>query len=596
MQRRQPPPSRAASWPSSEQNASATASATSSATRLEERKKRRRKPRTAAGTSSGATNPLVGFFVILIALTVLALVLGLGMTFGVLGTNYYNDRRKATALRRFAEDNAVITPTHNVFPPPFPVVSTHQSTAAAAAELSRDVLDMCANALWHTLKSTTIVLPHDETFIHTGDIDDLWIRDSAAQVHPLLLPWFPGGGALVAQDARLDRVVSGLIRRTAFYIRHDPYANAFRIDTSYVFNDEQKRLGRHDYISTWNYELDSGCYFVRMLYFYWKAVPDAEVLRERSVFEAVSILVDLWIAEQDHEGDVYPQGELFDCLNCQKGPYRYPGLQRGGKGRPTAHTGMTWTGFRPSDDECRFHYLVPANMFAVVALGYAAELAQALWSEYGGNALAAKAAKLSGDIDQGIQTHGIVEHETYGRIYAYEVDGLGNSLLMDDANIPSLLSAPYLGYNLDEEVYENTKRFIYSKDNPTYQSGTNPLTGDIDGYGSPHMKTAIWNNIWPMSMAMRGLVSNDAEEKVRIINQLHKASAGTGWMHESFDVSNPKKFTRPWFCWSDALFAELVMSVTDQCPGEAQYKIRWWRDPQLPEGGKFAGRQTISEA
>ena len=577
MQRRQPP-SRTVSQ-SSEQT---------STSRREQRKKRR-KARNGARSGSGADNPLVCFFVGLIVITIIVLVLGVGVAVGVVGSNYYSDRQTARALRTFEADNAVITQTDNVFPPPFPVVSTQSTTTS----LSKYVLDMCANTLWHTLKTTTIVLPNDESFIHTGDIDDLWLRDSAGQVHPLLLPWFPGG-ALVAQDTRLARVVSGLIRRSAFYIRHDPYANAFRIDTSYIFNEEQKRMGRHDYISTWNYELDSGCYYIRMLYFYWKALPDAPILREKSVFEAVSIMVDLWIAEQDHENDVYPQGELFDCQNC-KGPFRYPGLQRGGKGRPTKRTGMTWAGFRPSDDECQFNYLVPANMFAVVALGYATELAQSLWAEYGGNALAAKAAKLASEIDQGIKEYGIVEHEMHGRIYAYEVDGLGNSLLMDDANIPSLLSAPYIGYKYDEEVYGNTKRFIYSTNNPTYQSGTNALTGEIDGYGSPHMKTAIWKNIWPMSMAMRGLVSNDIDEKVKIINQLHKASAGTGWMHESFDVNNPKKFTRPWFCWSDALFAELVMSVSDQCPGDAQYKIRWWRDPQLPDGGKYAGRQQISK-
>jgi len=580
MQRRQPP-SRTVSQ----------ASETSSS-RREERKKRRTTRAGAHGRSqgAGAINPLVGFFIGLIVITSVVLVLGLGVAVGVVGSNYYSDRRKASALRRFAAENAVTTPTDNVFPPSFPVVSAHSTTTS----LSKEVLDMCANTLWHTLKTTTIVLPNDESFIHTGDIDDLWLRDSAGQVHPLLLPGFPGG-ALVAQDARLARVVSGLIRRSAFYIRHDPYANAFRIDTSYIFNEEQKRMGRHDFISTWNYELDSGCYFIRMLYFYWKAIPDAPILREQTVFEAVLIMVDLWIAEQDHENDVYPQGELFDCQNC-KGPYRYPGLQRNGKGRYTERTGMTWTGFRPSDDECQFNYLVPANMFAAVALNYVAEIAQTLWSEYGGNALAAKASKLANEIDQGIKEFGIVEHETYGRIYAYEVDGSGNSLLMDDANIPSLLSAPYLGYKgLDEEVYANTKRFIYSKDNPTYQSGTNALTGKLDGYGSPHMRTAIWTNIWPMSMAMRGLVSDDVEEKVAIINQLQKASAGTGWMHESFDVNNPKKFTRPWFCWSDALFAELVMSVSDQCPGNEHYTIRWWRDPELPDGGKHAGRQTISQ-
>ena len=203
MQRRQPP------------SRTESQSSEKTSTNRREQRKKRRKARTGARSGSGATNPLVCFFAGLIIITIIVLVLGVGVAVGVVGSNYYSDRRKARSLRKFEADNAVITPTDNVFPPPFPVVSAQSTTTS----LSKDVLDMCANTLWHTLKTTTIVLPNDESFIHTGDIDDLWLRDSAGQVHPLLLPWF-SGGALVAQDTRLARVVSGLIRRSAFYIRH----------------------------------------------------------------------------------------------------------------------------------------------------------------------------------------------------------------------------------------------------------------------------------------------------------------------------------------------------------------------------------------
>ena len=173
------------------------------------------------------------------------------------------------------------------------------------------------------------------------------------------------------------RVVSGLIQRTAMYIPHDPCANAFRIDDTYKFSPEQIRLGRHDLIATWNYELDSACYYMRMLYYFYKALPEHPVLRLPRVHEAIQIMIDVWISEQKHEGDAYPDGPLFDCQNCRK-PYRYAELPRNGKGTPVAVTGMTWTGFRPSDDACKYGYLVPANMFAVVALGYVAELAPIL--------------------------------------------------------------------------------------------------------------------------------------------------------------------------------------------------------------------------
>jgi meiotically up-regulated gene 157 (Mug157) protein len=160
---------------------------------------------------------------------------------------------------------------------------------------------------------------------------------------------------------------------------------------------------------------------------------------------------------------------------------------------------------------------------------------------------------------------------------------------MDDANVPSLMSIPYLGYNYDPDIYANTRRFILSHDNPTYQSGTNAATtGILEGYGSPHMSKAIRNNIWPMSLAVQGLSSSNVAEKKHLVNQLVQSTGGTGWMHESIDVSNPKKFTRRWFCWADSLFAELVMTLSaTECP-TTKYKVMSWRDPVQVTGGKFA--------
>jgi len=190
-------------------------------------------------------------------------------------------------------------------------------------------------------------------------------------------------------------------------------------------------------------------------------------------------------------------------------------------------------------------------MFAHTVLGYIAEMADQLWRNH---VLVTKAQRLAADIQQGLQDHAIVQHPEFGEIYAYEVDGLGNTLLMDDANVPSLLSIPYLGYDYDPLVYANTRRFIFSPSNPTYHKGTNTMTGTIEGYGSPHMNAAIRNNIWPMALAVQGLTSDSVEEKVHLVETLVKASAGTLWMHESIDVNNPSKFTRSWFCWSDSLF------------------------------------------
>ena len=415
----------------------------------------------------------------------------------------------------------------------------------------RNAVSTCKRCLWRTLTSATTLLGDGGTFVITGDIDDLWLRDSAAQINPYI--------SLAAENPTVARVVRGLIQRHAFYIRFDPWANAFRIDTSYKFNAEQKSLGRHGYISTRNYELDSGCYFVRMIYRFWKTSPNESILRSPEVVNAAKILVQLWRAEQRHESDSTPRGELFDCKNCGR-PYRHKTLQRGGKGTKTGFTGMTWSGFRPSDDIALYGYNVPGNMFAVVSLRSIEEMARNLWHE---ETLATDAAALASEIDEGIRKHGIVAHRTRGRIYAYEVDGLGHFNMMDDANVPSLLSIPYIGYDYDPEIYAATRAFVLSRDNPTFRSSRD---GSIEGVGSPHLGVgAIKNNIWPMGIITRGLTSNDLEEKLRVVDMLLRTTGGTGWMHESIDPSNPGHFTRPFFCWADALFAELVLSMDRSC-------------------------------
>jgi meiotically up-regulated gene 157 (Mug157) protein len=198
----------------------------------------------------------------------------------------------------------------------------------------------------------------------------------------------------------------------------------------------------------------------------------------------------------------------------------------------------------------------------------------------------ARMEKLRNEIQSGIERYGIVRHSNYGNIYAYEVDGFGNYSLLDNANIPSLLSIPYLGYAYNKEIYENTKRFIFSTDNPSYRKGWNNFTGDIEGVGSDHIHhilNRIDSNVWPMSIIMKGLVSDEANEKVKLVHQLLNASASTGWMHESFDINDPNRFSRPWFCWPDSLLAELIMSLTDECPRpeKGKYTVHEWLDSNV---------------
>ena len=228
-------------------------------------------------------------------------------------------------------------------------------------------------------------------------------------------------------------------------------------------------------------------------------------------------------------------------------------------------------------------------MFTVVVLDYMLQLNDKIWNN---KLLHRKMNKLRNEIQDGINRYGIVHHEKYGNIYAYEVDGFGNYFLMDDANVPSLLSIPYLGYDYNKEIYENTKQFIFSTDNPSYHKGWNTWTGDIEGIGSSHAHKkweVIPSDVWPMSIIMKGLVSDNITEKAYLAHQLLQASALTGWMHESFDVNNPFNYSRPWFCWPDSLYAELVMSISRECPlpRHGQYTIMDWLDGEVPDGSVF---------
>lgn len=168
-------------------------------------------------------------------------------------------------------------------------------------------------------------------------------------------------------------------------------------------------------------------------------------------------------------------------------------LAREGKGTLTAYTGMTWSGFRPSDDACEYGYLVPANMFAVVVLEYVCEIAREILRD---QELELKARRLSEQINEGIRQYGIVDHPEFGSVYAYEVDGRGQVNLMDDANVPSLLSIPYLGYVCTEDpIYKNTRKLILSSNNPYFFAGK-----EASGIGSPHTPSRY---IWPIALAIQ---------------------------------------------------------------------------------------------
>ena len=262
----------------------------------------------------------------------------------------------------------------------------------------------------------------------------------------------------------------------------------------------------------------------------------------RDVDRAARRIVELWRVEQNHGSDSTYSFQRTDCPPTDT-------LSNEGRGTAVGHTGMTWSGFRPSDDACQYGYLVPSNMFAVVALRHLHEIAGTVLHD---GDLARDAAQLGAQIDAAIGQHAIVEHPECGRVYAYEVDGLGEVNFMDDANVPSLLAAPYLGYCApDDEVYANTRRMLLSAHNPYYYEGK-----CARGIGSPHTPERY---IWPISLCMQGLTSTDLVEMDEIVDTLERTDGGTGYMHEGFDVDDPSQFTREWFAWANSLFGEFIM-------------------------------------
>lgn len=399
-----------------------------------------------------------------------------------------------------------------------------------------DLATLFCNCFPNTLNTTASLKTDGTTFVFTGDIPAMWLRDSSAQVHQYL--------PFAKEDPQVRRIFEGLIRRQVGLILEDPYANAFNeLPNNAGFPNDVTE--QNPWVWERKYEVDSLCYPVRLAWEYWKQTGISAIF-DADFHKALQVIVKLWSREQKH-------GETSDYTFQRFGSLPSDTLKYAGQGRPVNHTGMTWSGFRPSDDACTFGYLIPANMFAVVVLRHIAEIADNCLAD---NPLAEKALALATEIDDGIRTYGIFSHPVYGDVYAYETDGFGNYNLMDDANVPSLLSIPYLGYApAYDPVYLNTRRFILSKDNPHHHEGKL-----AKGIGSPHTPSGY---IWPISLSMQGLTAIDDDEILKVVDMLAATDAGTGFMHESFHPDDPANFTRDWFAWSNSLFSELILKKID---------------------------------
>ncbi len=377
---------------------------------------------------------------------------------------------------------------------------------------------------------------HD-TFVYTGDIHAMWLRDSGAQVWPYV--------QLANDDEDLKNMIEGVIRRQFKCIILDPYANAFNDGpTGGDWMSDMTDMIPEVHERKW--EIDSLCYPLRLAYEYWKVTGDA------------SIFDDEWLAAMERIYDTFTEQQRKEG----HGPYKFQRrteraldtLNNNGMGAPVKPCGLIASSFRPSDDATTLQYLVPSNFFAVASLRKAAEILTAVNRN---GAFASKCSALADEVEGALKKYAVYDHPEFGKIYAFEVDGFGNHLLMDDANVPSLLAMPYLDeMDVNDPVYRNTRRFVWSENNPYFFRGS---AGE--GIGGPHIG---YEMAWPMSIMMKAFTSTDDNEIRECVAMLLRTDAGTGFMHESFHVDDPSNFTREWFAWQNTLFGELILKLVNE--------------------------------
>ena len=401
---------------------------------------------------------------------------------------------------------------------------------------------MFENCFPNTLDTTIHYRTTDgqpDTFVYTGDIHAMWLRDSGAQVWPYV--------QLANKDPELKKMLAGVINRQMKCIIIDPYANAFNDGPAggeWMTDLTDMKPELHER----KWEIDSLCYPIRLAYQYWQVTGDTSVFGKDWI-QAIEAILRTFKEQQRKDG---------------LGPYKFQRntpkasdtVVNDGWGNPVKPVGLIASQFRPSDDATIYQFLIPSNFFAVTSLRKAAEILTVVNHD---PKLAKECTDLANEVETAIKKYATYNHPEYGTIYAFEVDGYGGMNIMDDSNVPSLLAMPYLGdIDVNDPIYQNTRRFAWSDANPYFFKGT---AGE--GIGGPHVSHVSMNMIWPMSIMMKAFTSQDDAEIQNCMQMLIDTDAGTGFMHESFYKDDANKFTREWFAWQNTLFGELVLKLVN---------------------------------
>ncbi|MGA2174920.1 MAG: glycoside hydrolase family 125 protein [Verrucomicrobiota bacterium] len=426
----------------------------------------------------------------------------------------------------------------------FKSVAVERAIARVKSSIgNKELAWMFENCFPNTLDTTVdfeMIDGRPDTYVITGDIDAMWLRDSSAQVWPYL--------PLTKEDDALRQLIAGVINRQTRCILKDPYANAFYKDETKISEWKSDATEMKPGVHERKWEIDSLCYTIRLAHAYWKTTGDTAPFDDK--WREAVLRIPQTFREQQRKHD---RGPYHFQRNTSTPTDSLPG---GGYGNPANPVGLIFSMFRPSDDATIFPFLVPSNYFAVVSLRQAADMLEQIRRD---PAAAADCRALAGEVEEALRQYAVANPLGFGNIYPYEVDAYGDFYCIDDGNIPSLLSLPYLGaVRTDDPLYVNTRRYVLSPCNPYYCKGK-----AAEGPGGPHVGRDM---IWPLGIITRALTSTDDREIRACLETLRQTHAGTGFMHEAFHKDDPKKFTRSWFAWANTIFGELVLNTFQQRP------------------------------
>jgi meiotically up-regulated gene 157 (Mug157) protein len=411
--------------------------------------------------------------------------------------------------------------------------------------------------------------PGAQSFIVTGDINAEWLRDSTNQLAQYQ--------SLANKDRGIENLILGAINTQAEYVIESPYCNAFQppppsglAPSNNGQTDNVHPAYEPNFVFECKYELDSLAAFLKIGNAFYESTGNAAFLSKRW-FIALDTLIDTIDAQSlptfDAKTGDFFRNEYTFTRETRAGTETLP---LGGLGNPlNSGTGLIRSAFRPSDDATIFGYFIPANAMMAIELKRTGAMLTKAGYPHAGKEIAARGTKL----EEAVWEHGVVAHRVHGDVFAFEVDGYGSYVLMDDANLPSLLSLPLLGFTTrTNPVYKNTRKMVLSRSgNPYYLTGS-----DFRGIGGPHIGL---EHAWPMSVLVQAMTSDDDDEIMECLGRVKNVSM-LGLIHESVNVNSRRDYTRSWFAWANSVFAQTVLDLAERRPallfgkGRDAYVIR----------------------